>query len=69
MKNLCTCNYCGGNVYEPEIRSCGNPHARNVCPFCGAELEDKYVDYRMELVSDSYYDNTPKQRCHPNYLH
>lgn len=69
MKLLCQCNSCRTYVEEPEVRSSANPHARNVCPGCGRELESRYTDYTAELVSDGYYDGVPKLPCHPNYLH
>lgn len=66
-KILYHCNKCETYVYEPEVRSVFNPHPRNVCPCCGIALEST-ADYTEELVTDSFYDNTPKLRCYPNYL-
>lgn len=69
MKTLCHCAHCKNFIEEPEVRGAGNPHARNICPFCGAELNDKYTDYVCELVTDSFYEHISKLPCHPNYLH
>ena len=70
-KRLCHCNYCGTYIEEPEVRGPGNLHARNVCPCssCGKELDNRFTDFTVEMVTDSFYANTPKLRCHPNYLH
>ena len=68
MKTLYHCNHCSNYIEEPERRSSYNPHAKNVCPYCGRELESS-SDYTGELVTDSFYYNTPKLPCHPNYLH
>ncbi len=68
-KRLCHCNYCKNYIEEPEVRGPGNPHAKNVCPFCGNELNNRFTDYTVEMVTDSFYNNTPKLPCHPNYLH
>lgn len=68
-KVLCQCNYCKNYIEEPEVRSSGNPHARNICPFCHKELESKYSDYTASLVSDDYYAGISKLKCNPNYLH
>lgn len=67
-KVLCHCNYCSNYIEEPERRGPGNPNARNICPFCDRELNSR-DDYTAELVTDSFYDNTPKRPCLPNYLH
>lgn len=68
MKQLYHCEHCMNYIEEPEKRSRLHPHARNVCPYCGKELEDQ-SDYAAELVTDAYYDNIAKLPCHPNYLH
>lgn len=67
-KRLCHCNHCGNFIEEPEVRVPGNPQARNVCPFCGEDLKNR-VDYTVEMVTDSFFEHTPKLPCHPNYLH
>lgn len=70
MAKLCRCKHCNGYLEkEPVQPTTLNPHAANVCPYCGKELRVKEVDYSCQTVDDAVYEKTSKMSPRSNYFH
>ena len=60
----CQCGLIYGE--RPETYSSSNPHPYNFCPECDRVVT--MADCRVEYVTESVYNHTPKHHFHPNWL-